>query len=159
MATIKKLGIGSQQFGGFTPYGNLTTIRAKLETSATGGAIGADSSTAIASGDVVVLEKLPAGFVLEDAQVIVSTAMTAAVTGSLGFVYADGVDSTEAPQDAAYFGAGLVLNAAGRLRCATAKAPVKLAKDALLVLTTGGAANAKVSRVDVIVHGERMGPK
>ena len=41
MATIKKLGLGAQQFGGFTPYGNLTTIRAKLETSATGGAIGA----------------------------------------------------------------------------------------------------------------------
>lgn len=159
MATIKKLGLGAQQFGGFTPYGNLTTIRAKLETSATGGAIGADSSTAIASGDVVVLEKLPAGMVLEDAQVIVSTAMTASVTGSLGFIYADGVDSTEAPQDAAYFGAGLVLNAAGRLRCATTNAPVKLPKEAFLVLTTGGAANAKASRIDVIVHGERMGPK
>ena len=159
MATIKKLGLGAQQFGGFTPYGNVTSIRATLQTAANGGAIGADSAAPIASGDVVVLEKLPAGFVLEDAQVIVSTAMTAAVTGSLGFVYADGVDSTEAPQDAAYFGAGLVLNAAGRLRCATANAPVKLPKEAFLVLTTGGAANDKASRIDVIVHGERMGPK
>ena len=159
MATIKKLGLGLQQFGGFTPYGNLTTMRATLETAATGGAIGADSSAALGIGDVVVLEKLPAGMVLEDAQVIVSTGMTASVTGSLGFVYADGVDSTEAPQDAAYFGAGLNLAAAARLRAATAKAPVKLAKNALLVLTIAGAANAKASRLDVIVHGERMGPK
>ena len=159
MATIKKLGLGLQQFGGFTPYGNLTTMRATLETAAAGGAIGADSSAALGIGDVVALEKLPAGMVLEDAQVIVSTGMTASVTGSLGFVYADGVDSAEAPQDAAYFGAGLNLAAAARLRAATAKAPVKLAKNALLVLTIAGAANAKASRIDVIVHGERMGPK
>lgn len=33
--------------------------------------------------------------------------MTAAATAQFGFVYADGVDSTEAPQDAAYFGAAL----------------------------------------------------
>ena len=28
MATIKKKFIGDKQFGGFTPYGNVTTIRA-----------------------------------------------------------------------------------------------------------------------------------
>jgi hypothetical protein len=81
------------------------------------------------------------------------------VTGSLGFVYVDGADSAEAPQDAAYFGSGLSLAATARLRAATAKAPVKLAKNALLVLTIAGAANAKASRIDVVVHGERMGPK
>lgn len=159
MATIKKLGLGLQQFGGFTPYGNLTTLRSVLQTAADGGALNADSAAPLGVGDVVVLDKLPEGMVLEDAQLIVSTAMTAAVTGSLGFIYADGVDSADAPQDAAYFGAGLVLNATGRLRANTAKAPVKLAKPAYLVLTIAGAANAKASRVDVIVHGERMGPK
>lgn len=159
MATIKKLGLGLQQFGGFTPYGNLTTIRATLETVASGAAVGADSNAALGNGDVVVLEKLPAGFVLEDAQVIVSTAMTAAVTGKLGFVYADGVDDAAVPQDDDYFGAALALNATGRLRAATTNPPVKLAKDAFLVLTIGGAANAKASRIDFIVHGERMGPK
>ena len=159
MATIKKKFIGDKQFGGFTPYGNVTTIRATLQTNATGAAIDSDSAAAIAVGDVVVLEKLPAGMVLEDAQVIVSTAMTASVTGSLGFIYADGVDSTDVPQSATYFGSALVLNATGRLRCATTNVPVKLPKEAFLVLTTGGAANAKASRIDVIVHGERMGPK
>lgn len=158
MATIKKKFIGDKQFGGFTPYGNVTTIRATLQTNATGAALNSDSAAAIAIGDVVVLEKLPEGLLLEDAQVIVSTAMTASATGSLGFIYADGVDSTDVPQDAAYFGAGLNAATAGRIRTAGTKAPVRLAKEAYLVWTQAGAANAKASRLDVIVHGERMGP-
>lgn len=158
MATIKKKFIGDKQFGGFTPYGNVTTIRATLQTNATGAAINSDSAAAIGVDDVVVLEKLPEGFLLEDAQVIVSTPMTATATGSLGFIYADGVDSTDVPQDAAYFGTGLNSAAADRIRTASTKAPVRLAKEAYLVWTQAGAANAKASRIDVIVHGERMGP-
>ena len=158
MATIKKKFIGDKQFGGFTPYGNVTTIRATLQTNATGAAIHSDSAAAIGVADVVVLEKLPEGFLLEDAQVIVSTPMTASATGSLGFIYADGVDSTDVPQDAAYFGTGLNAAAAGRIRTSSSKAPVRLAKEAYLVWTQAGAANAKASRIDVIVHGERMGP-
>jgi len=158
MATIKKKFIGDKQFGGFTPYGNVTTIRATLQTNSTGAAINSDSAAAIAVGDVVVLEKLPEGFLLEDAQVIVSTGMTATATGSLGFIYADGVDSTDVPQDAAYFGAGLNAATAARIRTASTKAPVRLAKEAYLVWTQGVIANAKASRIDVIVHGERMGP-
>ena len=158
MATIKKKFIGDKQFGGFTPYGNVTTIRATLQINATGAAIHSDSAAAIGVADVVVLEKLPEGFLLEDAQVIVSTPMTASATGSLGFIYADGVDSTDVPQDAAYFGTGLNAAAAGRIRTAGTKAPVRLAKEAYLVWTQAGAANAKASRLDVIVHGERMGP-
>lgn len=158
MATVKKLGLGDQQYGGFTPAGNVTTYRAQLKTNATGAAIGADSNAPLAVADVVVLEKLPQGFLLEDAQVIVTTGMTATVTGSLGFKYVDGVNDTTVPEDAAYFGTGLDLATAARLRCATAKAPVRLAKEAFLVLTLAGAANAKASQIDVIVHGERFGP-
>lgn len=158
MATIKKKFIGDKQFGGFTPYGNLTTLRATLQTTAAGAVIDGDSTAALAIGDVVVLEKLPEGFVLEDAQLIVSTGMTASSTGSLGFLYADGVDSAAVPQDAAYFGAGLNAATAARIRTAGTKAPVRLAKEAYLVWTHAGAANAKASRIDVIVHGERLGP-
>ncbi|MNV91950.1 hypothetical protein D3C71_1864960 [compost metagenome] len=118
-----------------------------------------NSEAPLGIGDKVYLQMLPEGFRLEDSQTIVSVALTAAVTGSLGFEYADGVDSAEVPQDAAYFGAGLVLNATGRLRTASVKAPVTLAKEAYLVLTIAGAANAKAGRVDVIVHGERLGAK
>lgn len=158
MATIKKKFIGDKQFGGFTPYGNLTTLRATLQTTTAGAVIDGDSTAALAIGDVVVLEKLPEGFVLEDAQLIVSTGMTASSTGSLGFLYADGVDSAAVPQDAAYFGAGLNAATAARIRTAGTKAPVRLAKEAYLVWTHAGAANAKASRIDVIVHGERLGP-
>lgn len=159
MATIKKKYIGDQQFGGFTPYGNVTTLRAALQTNAAGAVVNSDSVAPIAVGDVVILEKLPEGFVLEDAQVIVSTGLTATSTGSLGFIYCDGVDSADVPQDAAYFGAGLDGATAARLRTTSAKAPVKLAKEAFLVWTQAGAANAKAARLDFIVHGERMGPR
>ncbi len=159
MATIKKKFIGDQQFGGFTPYGNVTTLRATLETNASGAVINSDSQAAIAVADVVVLQVLPEGFLLEDAQVIVSTGMTASATGSLGFIYADGVNDVAVPQDPAYFGAGLDAAAAARLRTTSAKAPVKLPKEAYLIWTHAGAANAKVSRLDVIVHGERLGPR
>ena len=156
MATITLKGIGINQFGGVTSEGNVTTLRATLKTNAAGAPIDANSAAAIAIGDKLILQSLPKGMLLEDAQVIISTAMTASVTGSLGFEYADGVDSAVVPQDAAYFGAGLVLSSAARLRCATAKAPVVLEKTANLILTTAGVANAKVSQLDFIVHGERL---
>ena len=158
MATIKLKGLGINQFGGVETEGNVTSYRAKLETNATGAALNSTSTAALGIADKVVLALLPGGMLLEDAQIIVSTAMTAAVVGSLGFEYADGVDDSDVPQDAAYFGTALVLNAAGRLRTASTKAPIKLAKAANLILTLAGAANAKASRVDVIVHGERFGP-
>lgn len=156
MATITLKGIGINQFGGVTSEGNVTTLRATLKTNAAGAPIDANSAAAIAIGDKLILQSLPKGMLLEDAQVIISTAMTASVTGSLGFEYADGVDSAAVPQDAAYFGAGLVLSSAARLRCATAKAPVVLEKTANLILTTAGSVNAKVSQLDFIVHGERL---
>lgn len=159
MATIKKKFIGDQQFGGFTPYGNVTTLRATLQTNAAGAVLNSDSSAAIGIGDVVVLEKLPEGFLLEDAQVIVSTGLTATTTGDLGFLYCDGVNDTDVPQDAAYFGSGLNGATAARLRTTVAKAPVRLPKEAFLVWTQGVVANAKAARLDFIVHGERMGPK
>lgn len=157
MANVKLKGIGINQFGGVQSEGNLTTFRATLTTGATGAALNSNSTAALAIADVVTLASLPAGMLLEDAQAIISTAMTASVTGSLGFVYADGVDSADVPQDAAYFGAGLVLSTAARLRTTSNKAPVTLPKEANLVLTLAGAANAKASRIDFIVHGERLG--
>ena len=159
MATVKKKGMGEQQFGGAVPFGNVTTYRAKLACSATGGALNADSTAALAIADVVQLEKLPMGMTLEDAVVVVSTTFTAAVTCSLGFAYCDGVDSAAVPQDAAYFGAGLSLATAARLRAIGAKELVKLPKEAFLIMTMAGANNAKAGVVDVFVYGERLGPK
>lgn len=157
MATNTIKQANSYQFGGFTPYGNVTTLRYGFLTDAAGKVLNSVTGAAPAIGDKLYLGSIPDGFHPDDAQVLVSTAMTALVTASLGFEYADGVDDPDVPQDAAYFGTGLALNAAGRLRLATTKAPITLPKEARLIMTFAGAANAKASRVDVTLTGERYG--
>lgn len=153
--TRKKI-LNQRQFGG-VPYGNRTVLDYNLTTNALGAFIDSDLATGIASGDVVRLGVLPAGFRMTDAQLIISTAFTALVTANLGFAYVDGVDSAAVPQSATYFGTGLVLNAVGRLRNATTAAPVTLPKDAYLILTTAGAANAKVAVLDIDIEGVLVG--
>lgn len=145
------------QHGG-SPYGNQSTFAFNIKTNASGVVLNGSSTTAPKANDVIVLGVLPNGFRLEDAQIFVTTPMTAGITGDLGFVYEDGVNSNEVPQDPAYFGAGLVLNAAGRLR-ATGTKLVTLPKNALLVLTIKGAANAKEADVSVVVQGELTGER
>jgi len=157
MATITKKKVLNQATFGGTPYGNLSVLPFNLTTNAVGAFVDSDVATGIALGDVVRLGVLPAGFKLTDSQVIVSDAFTALMTGSLGFAYVDGVDSAAVPQDAAYFGTGLVLNATGRLRNATVKAPVTLPKDAYLILTTAGAACNAVGVADILIDGVLTG--
>ncbi len=157
MATItKKKVLNQAQFGG-TPYGNVTALSCNLTTNAVGAFIDSDVATGIALGDVVRVGVLPAGMKLLDSQLIVSDAFTAAVTTSIGFAYVDGVDSAAVPQSATYFGTGLSLAATGRLRNATVNAPVTLPKDAYVILTTAGAANAAAGVADVIVEGVLTG--
>lgn len=158
MATLKLLN-QNPGYGGMSPYGNTTTNKFTLETTATGAAKNASSTAALAIADEVVLGVMDAGFRLDDMEAVISTGMTVAVTGSLGFKYVDGVDSTVVPQNAAYFGAGLALATAARLRNATANAIVTLPKPANLVLTISGAANAKASYIDFVISGELTGPK
>ncbi len=156
MATIKRNTYQKRQFGGAVPFGNVTSLAYGFKTGATGAVLDADSSTAVATGDVIDLGHLPAGWRLEDAIVLVTTGMTATITGSLGFAYEDGEDDADVPQDAAYFGAGINLAAAGRVR-ATGTKLVTLPKAARLTLKTAVAANAKVSDVSVLVYGELQG--
>lgn len=158
MANIKLKGSGYGQFGGFTPYGNVTVLAFALATTALGAAAESNSTAAVKNGDVIELGTLPTGMRLEDAQVIITTAMTAATTGKLGFVYEDGVDDAAVPQDAAYFINGGSLATAARLRASGTKLVV-LPKPAKLVLTVGGADNAKASDIKVLVYGELTGPK
>ena len=157
MATVSLKSALKRQFGN-TPYGNLSVLSFALTTLASGAAADSDSTAAIAAGDVIDLGPLPEGLRLDDAQIIVTTGMTATITGSLGFKYEDGTDSTEAPQDAAYFGSGIDLAAAGRKR-ATGTKLLTLAKPARLILTTAVAANAKASDIKVLVYGEQVGAR
>lgn len=158
MATITKNRYQDSQNFGQTPYGNLTTLEYSVTTASTGAVVGSDSTAAVASGDVIRLGILPAGFRLHDSLTIVSDAFTASVTGTLGFAYVDGVDSTAVPQDADYFGAAVAINTAGRYRASnTAVVPVTLPKDAWLTLTTGGAAHNTAANAVILVTGEHVG--
>ena len=157
MATVSLKSALKRQFGN-NPYGNLSVLSFALTTLASGAAADSDSTAAIAAGDVIDLGPLPEGLRLDDAQIIVTTGMTATITGSLGFKYEDGTDSTEAPQDAAYFGSGIDLAAAGRKR-ATGTKLLTLPKPARLILTTAVAANAKASDIKVLVYGEQVGAR
>lgn len=158
MATIvSNKPIITHFFTNTAPYGNTTTLGYALKTNATGVVVGGDSATAPKAADVIDLGGLPEGWCLTDAQVFVTTGMTATVTGKLGFAYADGEDDTLVPQDDAYFlAAGADLATAGRLRADGSKIVV-LPKDARLILTLDGAANAKASDITITVSGEMTG--
>ena len=149
MTTVTTKGIKNSQFT--YPAGNKTVIRGNFTTNAAGVAANSDLATAVQINDVVRIGFLPSGAELHDAQAIVSDAFTAVTTADIGFLYADGVDSTVVPQDAAFFFAALATSATGRTRSTVAKAPVRLPKDAFLVLTRKGAADASVGIVDVLV--------
>lgn len=157
MATITKKKILNQSTFGGVPFGNKTVLNYNLTTNAVGAFVDSDVATGIALGDVVRLGVIPAGMRVYDSQVIVSDAFSALVTTGLGFQYVDGVDSAAVPQSATYFGTGLVLNAVGRLRNATTNAPITLPKDAYLIATTAGAANAVVGVADVFIEGVLTG--
>ncbi|WP_280192149.1 hypothetical protein [Delftia sp. PS-11] len=152
MATLTKTQSASNNLGA-TPWGNLSALHYTLTTNAAGAALGCDVLTPAVQGTKIRLGVLPAGFKLLDSQVIVATAMTAAVVGKLGFEYTDGQDDAKVPQAADYFGTALNLAAAARLRNASAARAVVLPKDAYLVLTLSGADNAKASALDVVVLG------
>lgn len=158
MATIKKKPNGYGQFGGFTPFGNLTVLTYSLSTNTIGAVIDSDSTSAIVNGDVIELGELPEGLRLDDAQIIVSNGLAANVTGSLGFKYADGIDQAAIPQDLAYFISPTSLATSGRIRANGSKL-VTLTKRAKLILSIAGANNNKASDIKVIVTGELTGPR
>jgi len=142
---------------GNSPFGNLSALPFKMTTNASGVALNTDLPTALQIADVVRLGILPAGMTLMDSNNIVSDAFTAATTGSIGFLYKDGVDSAAVPQDAAYFVSALDTATAAHTRKTGVKAPVVLPKDAYLTVTIGGAAHAAVGVLDVIVLGIHTG--
>jgi hypothetical protein len=140
-------------FTGNAPYGNLSVQSFRLKTSATGAPIGADSTAALAAGDVVDLGGLQSGLRLEDAQTAVKTALTG--NAQLGFAYEDGVDDPSAPQDAAYFGAAVTLTAIAKVKANGTKL-VTLPKNARLILTLS-ATQVGAGEIEVLVYGEQAG--
>lgn len=158
MATVTLNQYNKRQFGGAPPYGNVTSLVYAFTTNASGAAVDSDSSSALAISDVLDLGPLQEGMRLDDASILIANAMKASVTCSLGFKYEDGVDSSEVPQDAAYFGTSLALSSTGRVRANTGKL-VTLPKPARLIMTFAGANNDEASDIKVIVTGELTGPR
>ena len=156
MSTVSIKGMKNSQFT--YPAGNKTVIKGNLTTGATGVVANSDLATALQVNDVVRIAFLPSGTELQDAQAIVSDAFAATTTADIGFLYADGVDSAVVPQDGAYFFAALATSATGRTRSTVAKAPVRLPKDAYLVVKRTGAADSAVGIMDVLVDAVLQGP-
>jgi hypothetical protein len=164
METVTKSTITTErQFGG-VPYGNLSCLKYTFETNASGILVNSDKATAIGIGDVVRLGILPAGFTILGAEAIVSDTMTDTITADVGFLYTDGVDDANVPQDANGLFASIdVHDAVARFTLAAnggalkTAAPITLPKDAYLVYTNNVAACAAAGRVDVLVHGIMTG--
>ena len=154
MATITKKNVRNQAPFGGVPYGNLTVKPYSMVTNASGVFTDSNGSSAVGIGDVINLGVLPAGITLYDALTLVSDAFTALATADIGFAYVDGVDDSDVPQDANYFGSALALDAQGRLPADNATViPVKLPKEAYLTVTIAGAALAEAGRLDVLIYG------
>jgi len=157
MATITKKTAYDRHLTG-APYGDVLMLPYRMETTSGGVLVGGDSASAIGNGDVVRLGKLPAGTKLLDCVVTISDAFTGSSTYKLGFAYCDGVDSTAVPQDDDYFvAAATALSATAVQRKATVTAPVTLPKDAYLILTNAGAAQAAVGIADFLIFAQAVG--
>ena len=117
-----------------------------------------DATAAIADGDVVRLGKIPAGTNVRDHIAVISDAFTASSTYKMGFQYVDGVDVTAVPQDDDYFtAASTALSSVAVQRKTTTTAPLTLPKDAYLIVTNAGAAQAAAGIMDVTIFGRVIG--
>lgn len=157
MATATKKRIKNDtQFS--SPYGNRFSRVFNFTTLSSGVGVDLDQTTAIQVNDVVRIGILQSGMELHDATAIVSDAFAASTTADIGFLYVDGVDSSVVPQNAAYFHSGLATSSTVRAGPNVVNAPVRLPKDAYLVVTRKGAADSAVGVLDVIVEGILQGP-
>ncbi|HEZ3786664.1 TPA: hypothetical protein ACFM8A_000201 [Neisseria meningitidis] len=155
MAKIHVKNNGGNRFGG-VPYGNMAVEHYRIVAKEDGTILGADAYGPPKADDVLVLGVLEQGFRLDDAQIIVKTGMASDITADVGFVYADGADDANVPQDAAYFASDADFASAARIRCQSAKL-VTLPKQALLTVTLKGADSEAAADIDILIYGEKFG--
>ncbi|HEZ5103687.1 hypothetical protein [Neisseria meningitidis] len=155
MAKIHVRNNGGNRFGG-VPYGNMAVEHYRIVAKEDGTILGADAYGPPKADDVLVLGVLEQGFRLDDAQIIVKTGMDSGITADVGFVYADGADDANVPQDAAYFASDADFASAARIRCQSAKL-VTLPKQALLTVTLKGADSEAAADIDILIYGEKFG--
>lgn len=143
------------QFDG-VPYGNRTTKRFEVVANSSGVWADSNDATAIAIADVLYVGVIPAGMTLHESLAIVSNAFKASSTAKIGFEYVDGVDDSNVPQDDDYFfSAGLDMASQGRTYQSNATVrPVKLPKEAYVIITWAGATNDEAGVFDLLITGE-----
>lgn len=111
-----------------------------------------------ALNDVVALGIMPAGSELNDLVAYVADA-AANVTASFGWAYLeDGADDDNEEADADYFcGATAVHTGPTLIRKTSATPPKRLARDAYIIMTIGGGAQAAALQVNALVKYEWRG--
>jgi len=147
MATIQVPNLATQHPRHNTALGNMIVERYQLQVTA-----GLVNGVDIATGDVIILGILPAGWRLmpQFAKIVVSDAFGTGVTGTVGFAYIDGVDDTAVPQDADYFLLSNTLAARPMMKSATKR---RYARGSGKVLTSARSARGVPS--DPINRSER----
>jgi len=154
MANVTKKNIKNLPSFGGVPYGNLSVLRFTFETDSSGIWVDSDKATAVADGDVLRLGILPAGFEPIDYLANIYDAFASSTTMAIGFAYVDGTDVTATPQDADYFCAATTMATQARLKMTNvAISNVVLPKDAYLTLTSAGAAQSAVGKLDIYILG------
>lgn len=156
MATIQVQNLPTQHPRHNTALGNMIVERYQLQVTA-----GLVNGVDIATGDVIILGILPAGWRLmpQFAKIVVSDAFGTGVTGTVGFAYIDGVDDAAVPQDADYFLLSNTLAATVALDGNnTAVTAVTLPKSAYLTVTLGGTSHdASAAAMDVYICAVNAG--
>lgn len=159
MATITKKNIKHLAQHGGVPYGNMTGLHFTFETNSSGYYLDSDTpAAAVGNGDIVQIGVIPAGFQIWEYWANISDAFTADSTFQIGFAYVDGVDSTSVPQDADYFCAATTAASQAVLKKTNvAVRPLTIPKDAYLIITNAGAAQAAAGQLDVLILGVAKG--
>jgi len=140
-------------FGG-VPYGNLTAFHFNLITNSSGVLVDSDLATALVDTSNVRIGVLPKGFLICDALIAVSDAFDTGVTLDIGFEYVDGVDDSDVPEDADYFGNAIAASSALRQYADNlAVGPVRLAKDAYVTVLIDDDDHEAAGVLDVVVWG------
>lgn len=159
MATITKKNIKNMVQPGGVPWGNLTGLGYVFETNASGYFVDSNvPATAVAVDDKIRVGIIPAGFQLWEYWANINDAFTASSTFKIGFEYVDGTDSTAVPQDDDYFCAATTAASTAVLKKTNAAVqPITLPKDAYLIITNAGAAQAAAGRLDILLLGIAKG--
>lgn len=155
MATYKKSGVDTKrQYS--NAAGNLSAFEFTLELAS---GAGGGKDTALIATDICQLGIIPGGMRIMGAEIVVSSAFTTGSTLDIGFEYVDGVDSTVVPEDPDYF-ADALDDLVSRAGMPATNAPVRLEKDAYLIVTNNAITQAETaSKLTVVVWGILEGHK